>query len=67
VTFDCNSVARSTDWKSSDAGDQYRYARSLCKVTGLVKMDSVAKGIKRWLPGNAEGNIKAARAAYERA
>lgn len=68
VTFDCNSVAREHRLGSS----QMLVVNTIllgvfAKVTGLVRIDSVAKGIKRWLPGSSEGNIRAARAAYEKA
>jgi len=68
VTFDCNLVAREHRLGSSQMPAINTVMLGVfAKVTGLVKMDSVAKGIKRWLPGIAEGNIRAARAAYEKA
>ena len=68
VTFDCDSVAKKHQLGSSQMPVTNTIMLGVfAKVTGLVKMDSVAKGIKRWLPGNAEGNIRAARSAYEKA
>lgn len=68
VTFDCNLVAKEHQLGSSQMPVINTIMLGVfAKVTGLVKIDSVAKGIKRWLPGSSEGNIRAARAAYEKA
>jgi Pyruvate/2-oxoacid:ferredoxin oxidoreductase gamma subunit len=68
VTFDCNLVAKEHQLGSSQMPVVNTIMLGVfAKVTGLVKIDSVAKGIKRWLPGSSEDNIRAARAAYEKA
>jgi 2-oxoacid:acceptor oxidoreductase gamma subunit (pyruvate/2-ketoisovalerate family) len=68
VTFDCNLVAKEHQLGSSQMPVVNTIMLGVfAKVTGLVRIDSVAKGIKRWLPASSEGNIRAARTAYEKA
>jgi 2-oxoacid:acceptor oxidoreductase gamma subunit (pyruvate/2-ketoisovalerate family) len=37
---------------------------AFCKITGLVKLESVLEKIKEYIPVNIEGNIKATQEAY---
>lgn len=66
VTFDCDQLAEDSGLGGSPTPIVNTVILgAFAKITGLVKMESVARGIDRWVPVRPKDNIEAAWAAYE--